>query len=138
MRSATLDAVRAWPAGKAFRVLEPMQQITLRVMLQVVLGLEAGPQRDEIEGLVQRLLAQGRSRYSFILLKVLPIRLLQRTRWLPYYRLLHALDTSLYSLIAARRSQPAAARGRTCWPTSWPRPTRTAHPWPMRRSATRS
>jgi cytochrome P450 len=111
MRATTLEAVRAWPVGRPFRVLEWMQQITLRVILQAVLGLETVRQREEIEGQVQRLLAQGRSRYSFILLKVLPIRLLQKTRWLPFYRTMHALDTSLYSLIGARRREPAVARG---------------------------
>jgi cytochrome P450 len=111
MRLATAEAVRAWPVGRPFRALGWMQQITLRVILQAVLGLGATPQRDEIEGQVRRLLAQGRSRYSFILVKVLPVRLLQKTRWLPYYRTMHALDASLYSLIGARRREPAAARG---------------------------
>jgi cytochrome P450 len=32
-------------------------------------------------------------------------------RWLPFYRTMHALNTSLYSLIGARRREPAAARG---------------------------
>jgi cytochrome P450 len=111
MQTATLEAVKAWPAGRTIRVLEPMQQITLRVILQAVLGLEAGTQRDDIEGQVQRLLAQGRSRFSLILLKVLPIRLLQRSRWLPFFRQMHALNQSLYALIAARRALPAARRG---------------------------
>jgi cytochrome P450 len=111
MRSATLEAVRAWPVGRVFRALEPMQQITLRVILEAVLGLEAGPERDDLEAKVRRLLAQGRSRYTFIWLKVLPLRLLQKTRWLPFYRTMHALNSGLYSLIAARRQRPAAARG---------------------------
>lgn len=72
MRTATLEAVAAWPMGRPFCILEWMQQITLRVILQAVLGLEAGRQRDEIEVQVQRLLAQGRSRYSLILVKILP------------------------------------------------------------------
>lgn len=111
MQAATLEAVRAWPAGRPLGMLEPMQQITLRVILQAVLGLEAGSERDDIEGQVRRLLVQGRSRYSFILLKVLPVRLLQKTRWLPFYRQLHALNETLYALIGSRRQQPASARG---------------------------
>jgi cytochrome P450 len=111
MQQATLEAVRTWPVGRPFRVLEWMQQITLRVILQAVLGLEAGRQRDEIEGQVARLLAQSRSRYSLILVKVLPLGLLQKARWLPFYRQMHALNTSLYSLLGARRREPAAARG---------------------------
>ncbi len=57
MRAATLEAIRAWPVGRPIRMLEPMQQITLRVILQAVLGLEAGSPRDDREGKVQRLLA---------------------------------------------------------------------------------
>jgi cytochrome P450 len=111
MQTATLEAVRAWPVGRPFRVLPWMQQITLRVILQAVLGLEAGPQRDEIEAQIQRLLAQGRTRYSFIWLKILPIRLLQKSRWWPFFRQMHILNASLYSLMADRRRESAGARG---------------------------
>jgi cytochrome P450 len=108
MQTATLEAVRAWPLGPSIRMLEPMQQITLRVILQTVLGLKAGPQRDEVELQVQRMLAQGRSRYTLILVKILPVELLQRNRWLPFYRQMHLLNKSLYSLIAAGRREAAA------------------------------
>jgi cytochrome P450 len=108
MQSATLEAAHAWPVGRPLRMLEPMQQITLRTILQAVLGLAAGPERDRIEGQVRRLLAQTRTRYSLILFKVLPMRLLQRARGLPYFRHLHALDESLYSLVRTRREAPAA------------------------------
>jgi cytochrome P450 len=108
MQAVTLEAMGAWPVGRPLRMLEPMQQITLRIILQAVLGLGAGPERDVIEGQVRRLLAQGRSRYSFVLIKVLPIRLLQRTRWMPYFRQMHALNESLYSLIRSCRAAPAA------------------------------
>src|SRR6476659_8174832 len=36
MQTATLEAVRAWPLGRPIRMLESMQQITLRVILQTV------------------------------------------------------------------------------------------------------
>jgi cytochrome P450 len=111
MQGATLEAIHAWPVGRPIRMLEPMQQITLRVILQAVLGLEAGTSRDDIEGKIQRLLTQGRSRHTFILLKILPVTLLQKTRWLPFYRRLHDLNESLYSLIAAGRRTSVAARG---------------------------
>lgn len=111
MQAETREAVAAWPVGQPVRVLEPMQQITLRVILGAVLGLTAGAQRDAIEGQVQRLLAQGRSRYSLILVKLLPVRWLQDNRWLPFYRQMHALNESLYSLIRSRRQTPPEARG---------------------------
>src|SRR5262245_26889129 len=67
MQSATLEELRTWPVGEPFRVLEPMQRITLRVILQAVFGVTAGAERDEIERKVHRLLAKGRSRYSLLL-----------------------------------------------------------------------
>ena len=111
MQAATLEEIRSWPVGRSVRMLEPMQRITLRVILQAVLGLTAGPQRDEIEGKVQDVLAQGRGRYGLILAMILPPRLLQRSRWLPFFRQMHALNESLYSLIAGRRREPAGPRG---------------------------
>jgi cytochrome P450 len=111
MQAATLDVLRAWPIGRPIRMVEPMQQITLRVILQAVLGLPVGPPLLDLESKVQRLLAQSRRRYSLILVKVLPLGLLQKIRWLPYYRELHELDEALFALMEARRLQPAAARG---------------------------
>ena len=107
MQAATQEAIRDWPIGRPVRMLESMQQITLRVILQTVLGLSAGSQRDVIERQVERLLAQGRGRYGLILVKVLPIAMLQRSRWLPFFRQMHELNESLYSLIRARRRQAA-------------------------------
>jgi cytochrome P450 len=111
MQTATLEAVRSWPLDRPLRMLEPMQQITLRVILRAVLGLEVGAQRDTVEGQVQRMLAQGRSRYSLILVRFLPVRWMQQSRWLPFFRQLNALNDSLYSLIRSRRRQDPAARG---------------------------
>jgi len=83
----------------------------LRVILQAVFGLAAGAERDDIEGKVHRLLAPTRSQYSLLLLKVLPLRLLEKTPWVPFYREKRALDESLYSLIARFRQKPAKDRG---------------------------
>jgi cytochrome P450 len=111
MQSATLESMRAWPVGEPFRVLEPMQRITLRVILQAVFGLPAGEERDEIEKQIHKLLSKGRSRYSLLLLKVLPLRWLRQSGWAPFYRELKVLDESLYSLMRRFRQQPAEQRG---------------------------
>ena len=111
MQSATLESIDGWPIGEPFRVLEPMQRITLRVILQAVFGITAGAERDEIEGKVHRLLAKGRSRYSLLLLKILPLQWLQKSRRAPFYREMASLDESLYARIAACRAQPVGARG---------------------------
>lgn len=108
MQSATLVEHVFWPGGPV-RMLEPMQRITLRVIVDAVLGCpydEAGAFDSKIE----RVLELGRQRYGFIFLKVLPIKFLQRTRWLPFYRRMHDLDQALYALFARRRRSPAAER----------------------------
>ena len=80
MQAATLEAVQAWPVGRTLAMLEPMQQITLRVMLQAVLGLTTTAELEEFVGKVQRVLALGRGRHGLVLVKILPVALLQRTR----------------------------------------------------------
>jgi len=44
---------------------------------------------------------------------LLPVGLLQRTRWLPFYRRMHDLDEALFGLIEKRRQEPVAERGET-------------------------
>jgi len=111
MQTTTLEVVRAWPAGKQLGMIEPMQEITLRVMLQVVLGVTSPAQLAEIAAKVRRVLELGRGRYGLILVKILPVDLLQRTRWLPFFRRLRELDVALFALIEDFRQKPAAERG---------------------------
>lgn len=103
MQTAALDEARTWSAGRPVNMVEAMRRVTLRVILQAVLG---GAWSAELEGLsqkVERVLAQGRMRYALVLLKLLPLRLLQRTRWFPFYRQLHRLDEALFAIIRQRR-----------------------------------
>jgi cytochrome P450 len=113
MQAATLEAARAWPVGRTLDMLGPMQQITLRVVLQVVLGLRPGPQLKDFAGKVRHVLELGRARYGLILVKVLPVNLLQRTRWLPFYRRRHKLDAALFALVEQSRRTPVADRSET-------------------------
>ncbi len=82
MQAATLEAVSRWSAGRTLSMIEPMQQITLQVMLQVVLGLRNRAELAEFADKVQRVLELGRGRYGLILVKLLPVEWFQRTRWL--------------------------------------------------------
>jgi cytochrome P450 len=91
-------------------MIEPMQRITLRVMLRVVLGLRTDEEVAEFAAKVQRVLELGRGRYGLILVKVLPIEFLQRTRWLTFYRRQHELDQALFSRIEKQRRVPAPER----------------------------
>jgi unspecific monooxygenase len=106
-----VEAVRAWPVGRPVRMDQPMRQITLRVILQAVLGRLPDPQRDDLERMVHRLLELGRGRYGLILVQLIPRWLIRNPRWFPFARQLRALDTALFALIDERRRQPEAARG---------------------------
>jgi cytochrome P450 len=87
-----------------------MRRITLRVILRTGLGLAAGPELDEFERRVETFLAHGRQRHALVLVTVVPIHRLTRSRWVPLFRQLNALNDLLFALIAARRrgEQPAA------------------------------
>lgn len=111
IRAATVEEAEAWPVGQTLGMLGPMQRITLQVILQVVLGLGSGPQLEDFANKVRRVLELGRGRHGLILVKILPVKLLQRTRWLPFYRRMHELDESLFALIESRRCVPAGDRG---------------------------
>lgn len=111
MQTAAIEAAREWPVGRTFGALGPMQEITLRVMLRVVLGLAPGAGLDDLAGRVRRVMEQGRGRYGLILLKILPVEFLQRVRWLPFYRRMHDLDRALFALIDEHRGVPEADRG---------------------------
>jgi len=111
MQAATLETVRGWSPGQRLRMLEPMQDITLGVMLQVVLGISSAAELAEFARKVRRVLELGRGRHSLILLKILPIGMLQRNRWLTFYRRMHDLDQSVFAAIEAGRQKHAAERG---------------------------
>ena len=102
-----LEAARggadALPVGEPFETLPIMRRIALRIILRTGLGLDAGPEMDEYQRKIENLLAQGRQRHALVLMKLVPIRRLRRSRWFPFFRQLQVLNDLLYGLIAARR-----------------------------------
>ena len=111
MQTITLESLQTWSPGQTLAMLEPMQEITLKVMLQVVLGIKSPALLSEFSGKVQRVLELGRGRHGLILLKILPIGLLQRTRWLPFFRRMHDLDAAIFAFIEKCRQTALAERG---------------------------
>ena len=111
MQTITLETLQTWSPGQTLAMLEPMQDITLKVMLQVVLGIKSVAQLSEFSGKVRRVLELGRGRHGLILVKILPVDLLQRTRWLPYFRRMHDLDVAIFAFIENCRQTALAERG---------------------------
>jgi cytochrome P450 len=103
MRLETMETVRGWPSGQPFASLPAFRRITLRVILRTGLGLAAGPELDDFERKVEVFLARGRQRHALVLMKLVPIHRLTRSRSVPLFRQLNFLNDSLFALIAARR-----------------------------------
>jgi cytochrome P450 len=111
MRLETLDAVRAWPVGTPFASLPTMRRVTLRVILRTGLGLAPGPEMDQFERKIERVLCNGRQRYALVLMTIVPIQRLSGSRWAPLFRQLSDLDDDLFAFIAARRAGAHAPTG---------------------------
>jgi cytochrome P450 len=107
MRAATLEAASAWPVGRPASVLESTRRITLRVILRAVLGPTLETLLVNLERKVSRVLEHGRQCMALVLMKLVPIRLLQRSRWSPFFRQLHDLDDVLFPIIRSRRASAA-------------------------------
>jgi cytochrome P450 len=56
MLEATDDSVDGWPEGRTFPAHQPMQAITLQVILRTVFGVEEGPRFAELAGALRRML----------------------------------------------------------------------------------
>ncbi|MFL5328435.1 MAG: cytochrome P450 [Gemmataceae bacterium] len=106
MQSATFEAVRSWPVNEPIRMLEWMKDLTLRVMLQVVLGVKSTEQMTDLAAKVRQMLAFGQNRFAYMAPIFLPLRLLEKLPWLPYFRQLRALDQSLFAFIQQSRDAP--------------------------------
>lgn len=111
IQQATLEAVNTWPVGSRQRMLEPMQGITLQIMLRAVLGLNSSADLQVFARMVQRLMDLSRGKHGLVLAMLLPVSLLKRVNGLPFFRQMRDLDRSLFELIDARRRLDPDERG---------------------------
>src|SRR5262249_59727334 len=101
---AIKDGTRPWPRARPVRMVRAMRRITLGVILQPVRGLPPGPELEDWERKVERVLIYTRPhRYSIAILPLVPVKLLAGSRWFPYFRQMRALDDALYAFIARKR-----------------------------------
>jgi cytochrome P450 len=59
MLDLTNDSIDRWPVGVPFAVHEPMQAVTLQVIIRTVFGIEEGPRFAELAGLLRKVLDIG-------------------------------------------------------------------------------
>jgi cytochrome P450 family 110 len=105
MRAITVDAVGEWPLGTPFALHPWMQRITFEVILRTVFGFDAGPRRDQLRQLLQRLFGVFASPLGSALgLPALQVDLGAWSPWGRVLRLRREIDALLYSEFALRRA----------------------------------
>ncbi|BAY43024.1 cytochrome P450 [Scytonema sp. HK-05] len=97
----------SWKIGKPFSIHASMQEITLRIILRVVFGLDEGLRLEKIRGVLTSLL---NSMDSPLISSALFFQFLRKDlgAWSPWgrvLRLLQQVDEMIYALIQERRAE---------------------------------
>ena len=108
----TEDVSREWAVGQSFSVREPMQAISMRVILKAVFGLAEGFRYQQLEELLGTLLNEMSSPLSASLLYLPILRqdLGPLSPWGSFVRKRHQVDQLIYEEIAERRMHPDDSR----------------------------
>jgi cytochrome P450 len=110
IRASADREIEAWPVGLEFPLLDSMQTLTLRVIVQAVFGYADGPGADELSRRLRAMiepLVQPRGLMVMALLSRLRGRPGPETRFETRRR---AVDELLYAEIARRRRDPELER----------------------------
>ncbi|MEO0756660.1 MAG: cytochrome P450 [Cyanobacteria bacterium J06648_16] len=114
MCDITRQAIASWPENEPFVAREAMQDISLRVILQAVFGLNEGNRYEQLRSQLTDVLEAmaGSSLRSFVMM--LPFLQKDLGAWSPWGQFLRqraAMDELIYAEIRERRQQPEQARG---------------------------
>lgn len=98
--------IERWPLGEPFALHEPMQSITLRVILRAVFGVDDQGRMAQFEDLLRDMLELG-----VLVTTVPPLRrnLGRLSPWARFLRRRERVDAALYEQIARRRADPDLA-----------------------------
>jgi len=105
MEEATEREISRWPVGREFTIHPSMQAITLEVIMRAVFGV-MGSRREELRGLLLRILASTRSPLAIGL--TLPV-VRDHGRFRAMRQTIAQADRLLVAEIASRRTDPDAA-----------------------------
>jgi cytochrome P450 family 138 len=92
-----------WPEGKEFRILEPMNRITLNVILRTILGAE-GAELEELRAIVPRY-----AKFGSAMVKFMPVPKLRTRRYSPWCRMdevRRVLDQVILTLVDKAEADP--------------------------------
>lgn len=112
IQDITLAVTDEWQIGQKFSVREVMQEISLRVILQAVFGLQEGNRTQQLRQLLSEMLDEISSPFNTVLLF---FRQLQKDlgAWSPWGRFLRRqqeISKLLYAEIKERREKPDFSR----------------------------
>jgi hypothetical protein len=112
IRQCTIDQVADWQTGERIALRSQMSDLSLRVILAVVFGIEQGARyaelRDRLAILLEKITGTFYSVQFF--LPPLQLDLGAGSPWGAFLQQMKAIDTLIYAEIADRRSQPLEQR----------------------------
>lgn len=92
-----------WPENREFRIFEPMNRITLNVILRTIFGAD-GAELDELREIVPR-----HAKFGSAMVKFMPVPKLRTQRYSPWKRMddvRRAFDRVVFSLIDKAEADP--------------------------------
>ncbi len=107
----TENVIREWTVGQSISVREPMQAISMRVILRAVFGLAEGLRYQQLEKLLAAMLNEMSNPLSVSLLyfPILRQDLGSLSPWGNFVRKRQQIDEIIYKEIAERRAHPNAS-----------------------------
>lgn len=112
IQDITFTVTKEWQIGKTFSVREVMQEISLRVILQAVFGLQEGTRSQQLRQLLSEMLDEISSPLNSALL-FFPVLQKDLGLWSPWGRFLRRqeeISKLLYAEINDRRQKPDTSR----------------------------
>ncbi len=108
MAEVTERVVSTWQVGERFSLHQPMQRITLEIILRTVFGLVDGPRRDRIRDRLAEFMNRAQSRFSLLMtIPAFQKDLGGYSPWAAFKRLRAEVDALIYAEIADRRAELA-------------------------------
>jgi cytochrome P450 len=106
MTEAADFEIDRWPLGEAFSMLQSMQAATLRVIIRVVFGYEAGPAADELQRRLRAMIEPVARPRGLVLLQLLGRFGGDRRGLSGFEAQRRAVDEVVYAEIRRRRAEP--------------------------------
>ena len=110
MQEEAIAVADQWASAGMVRADKAMQTITLRVILRASLGLTPGPEFDQMQQTMARLLMYVRHPLVLVMWNLFPLDRYEDSRILPFYRMRRKFDSMLFENFIRQRALPEKDR----------------------------